>query len=511
MKTNPIAPKRPLSGHNDWPLIRRLLRDYIGRQKLTLVFAVLCMAGGATMTPLLAWLLNPAIKLIFLEKRTDMLLVIPAAVIGTVVVRAALDFGQTALTQSIGQRIVAQVQRDMVRSLIALDLQRLNLVHSGQFISNFLYDATLLRDAITKGIAAIAKEFLTLVFLIALMLWQNWVLTLVSAVTLPAIALVTKNLGRSVRKASTRGMEETSELSTALSEVLDGRRIVKAYGLEAQAIARTESRIDARLAHLMRSLRDRALSAPAADFFGGIAIAAVILVAGYEGVQGRLELNEFASFIAAMLFAQQPVRNLSQLWAVTTEGLGAAKRVFALIDTKPSIVDDPSAKPLRIAAPPFGGHVRFENVGFSYHPGQAALDQVSFDVPPGRKIALVGPSGAGKSTIFSLLLRFYDAEAGRIAIDGQDIRSVTIESLRSHLALVTQEPFLFDDTVAANIGYGRDGTTFDQIQAAAKSAAAHDFIAQLPNGYDTRVGEGGLRLSGGQRQRIAIARAMLRD
>jgi len=511
MKTNPSATSHTPSGQNDWPLIRRMLRDYIGRQKLTLVFAVLCMAGGATMTPLLAWLLNPAIKLIFLEKRTDMLLVIPAAVIVTVIVRAALDFGQTALTQSIGQRIVAQVQRDMVRSLIALDLQRMNLVHSGQFISNFLYDATLLRDAVTKGIAAIAKEFLTLIFLVTLMLWQNWVLTLVSAATLPAIALVTKNLGRSVRKASTRGMEETSELSTALSEVMDGRRIVKAYGLETQAIGRTEARIDARLAHLMRSLRDRALSAPAADFFGGIAIAAVILVAGYEGVQGRLELNEFASFIAAMLFAQQPVRNLSQLWTVTTEGLGAAKRVFALIDTKPSIVDEADAKPLRIAAPPFGGHVRFENVSFSYHPHQAALEGVSFDVPPGQKIALVGPSGAGKSTIFSLLLRFYDAEAGRIVIDGQNIRAVTIETLRSQLALVTQEPFLFDDTIAANIGYGRAGATADDIQAAAKTAAAHEFIAQLPNGYETRVGEGGLRLSGGQRQRIAIARAMLRD
>jgi subfamily B ATP-binding cassette protein MsbA len=188
--------------------------------------------------------------------------------------------------------------------------------------------------------------------------------------------------------------------------------------------------------------------------------------------------------------------------------------VFALIDTKPSIVDASDAKPLRIAPPPFGGHVRFENVGFSYHPDQAvqaAVEAVSFDVAPGQKIALVGPSGAGKSTVFSLLLRFYDAEAGRIAIDGQDIRAVTIESLRGHLALVTQEPFLFDDTIAANIGYGREGATLDQIESAARAAAAHEFIVQLPKGYDTRVGEGGLRLSGGQRQRIAIARAMLRD
>jgi len=511
MKTNPAAPRSPASGQSDLSLIGRLLHDYIGRRKLTLAFAVFCMAGGAAMTGLLAWLLDPAIRYVFLEKRAQMVLLIPAAIVAAVTLRAALNFGETALTNMVGQRIVADTQRDMVRSLIGLDLQRLNLVHSGQFISNFLYDATLLRDAVTKGIAGLAKELLSLIFLASVMIYQDWRLSLVSVLVLPVIGWVTRNLGKTMQKASTKGMVETGELSTALSEILDGRRIVKAYGLETKVAARAEERIERRLGHLLRSLKARALSAPAADFFGGLAVAAVILYAGYEGLQGRLALNQFASFIGAMLLAQQPVRNLSQLWTITTEGLGAAKRVFALIDTKPAIVDSADAKPLRIAPPPFGGHVRFEQVGFSYHPGQAALDAVGFDVPPGQKIALVGPSGAGKSTIFSLLLRFYDAEGGRILIDGQDIREVTIESLRAHLALVTQDAFLFDDTIAANIGYGRDGATGDAIEAAAKAAAAHEFISQLPRGYETRVGEGGLRLSGGQRQRIAIARAMLRD
>jgi subfamily B ATP-binding cassette protein MsbA len=511
MKTNLSGPNGKPASDSDLALITRLLRGYVGRQRLTLAAAVFCMAGGAAMTALLAWLLDPAIRYVFLEKRSDMVLLIPLAIIAAVTLRAALNFGETALTNIVGQNIVADTQRDMVRSLIALDLHRLNLVHSGQFISNFLYDATLLRDAVTKGIAGLAKELLSLIFLASVMIYQNWRLSLVSVLVLPVIGWVTRNLGKTMQKASTKGMVETGELSTALSEILDGRRIVKAYGLEAQVGARAEARITKRLGHLVRSLRARALSAPAADFFGGLAIAAAILYAGYEGLQGRLELSQFASFIGAMLLAQQPVRNLSQLWTVTTEGLGAAKRVFALIDTKPGIVDAPAAKPLRIAAPPFGGHVRFENVGFSYHPGQAALDAIGLDVAPGQKIALVGPSGAGKSTIFSLLLRFYDLESGRIAIDGQDIRNVTIESLRGQLALVTQEPFLFDDTIAANIGYGRAGATSEDIASAAKAAAAHEFIAQLPQGYETRVGEGGLRLSGGQRQRIAIARAMLRD
>jgi subfamily B ATP-binding cassette protein MsbA len=511
MRTNLPARSPLLSGNSDFALISRLLRDYLGQQKFTLGFAVFCMAGGAAMTGLLAWLLDPAIRYVFLEKRTDMVLLIPVAIVAAVTLRAVLNFGETALTNIVGQRIVAETQRDMVRSLIGFDLQRLNLVHSGQFISNFLYDATLLRDAVTKGIAGIAKELLSLIFLAAVMIYQDWRLSLVSVIALPVIGWVTRNLGRTMQKASTKGMVETGELSTALSEILDGRRIVKAYGLETPMAARAEERIDRRLAYLIQSLKARALSAPAADFFGGLAVAAVILYAGYEGLQGRLELNQFASFIGAMLLAQQPVRNLSQLWTVSTEGLGAAKRIFALIDTQPTIADAPNAQTLKIAPPPFGGHVRFDSVSYSYHPGQAALDELTLDIPAGQKIALVGPSGAGKSTVLSLLLRFYDAEDGRILIDGQDIRSLAIRSLRDNLALVTQDPFLFDDTISANIGYGRSDADMDEIAAAAKAAAAHEFITQLPYGYDTRVGEGGLRLSGGQRQRIAIARAMLRD
>jgi subfamily B ATP-binding cassette protein MsbA len=498
-------------GEGDFDYMVRLFRDYAGRQKLTVAFAAFCMAGGAAMTAVLAWLLDPAIRLVFLEKRADMVLLVPLLVVAAVLLRAALNYGESALSNSIGQRVIADIQRDMVRSMVAFDIAKLNLVHSGQFISNFLYDATLLRDAVTKGISGLAKEFLSLFFLASVMIYQDWRLSLMSVVVLPIIFWVTSNLGRTVLKGSTKGMVETGELATALSEILDGRRIIKAYDLEEPASERAQARIDLRLRHLIRALKARALSAPASDFFGGLAIAGAILYAGYEGLAGRLELNQFASFIGAMLLAQLPVRNLSQLWTITTEGIGAAKRVFMLIDTKPGIVDAENAKPLKVAPLPFGGNVRFENVSFGYHPGKLALDRVSFDVAPGKKIAFVGPSGAGKSTIFNLLLRFYEVDDGRIAIDGQHIRDVTIKSLRASMALVTQESFLFDESVAANILYGRPGATRDDVIAAATSAAAHEFIMQLSDGYETRVGEGGLRLSGGQRQRIAIARAMLRD
>jgi ATP-binding cassette, subfamily B, bacterial MsbA len=506
-----LRPPRASLRQGDFALLGRLLKDYLGPQKWALAAAALCMLGSAVTPPAIAWLVQPAVQYFFIQPQGDMLMLIPVALVGIVLLRAVCNFGEAALMGTIGQRITAGTLADMAKSIVAFDLKGLNAVHSGEFISSFLYDAALLRDAVAKGIAACGKEILSLAFFAALMLYQSWRLTLISIVVLPVIAIVTRNLGRTVRKATGQGMTESGALATAIAEMLDGRRIVKAYGLEQRTLQNVQARIDARLRSLLKVLRSSAVSAPAADFFGGLAFAVVLLVSGYLSTQGQLTADRFASFVAAMLLAQSPVRNLSNLWTVTTSGLPAAKRVYEIIDTKPTIADAPDAEPLRVSAPPFGGNVRFENVSFGYVPGKSALNGVSFDVAPGKKIAFVGPSGAGKSTVFNLLLRFYEPDGGRIAIDGQDIRDVTMDSLRTAIALVTQEPFLFDETIGANIGYGHLDASQDEIIAAAQSAAAHAFIAQLPEGYDTRVGEGGLRLSGGQRQRIAIARAMLRQ
>lgn len=496
---------------SDFALIWRLLHDYLRRRISKVVFAVICMVGSSAMTGALAWMLNPAVKEIFMNKNADMLVLIPVAVVGIVFLRGAFDYGASTSVNSVGQSIVADSQRDMFNSFIRFDLDKLNAVHSGQFVSQFLYDATLLRESVTKGIAGIGKELLSLIFLAGVMISQNWRLSVISVIVLPIIGYAARELGKRMRRATTKTMKETGELSTVLVETLDGRRIVKAYGLETNAVDRADNRISRRLKFLIKGVRARGLSVPVADFLGGIAIAGVVAYAGYEGIHGRLELNQFAAFLGAMLLAQQPVRQLSQLWSITTEGLGAAKRIFEMIDTKPQIVDAPRAKPLVIAPPPLGGNVRFKNVSFSYHKGAAALDNLSLDFPAGKKIALVGPSGAGKTTIFNLLLRFYEADSGTIEIDGQNIAAVTLASLRNTMALVTQEPFVFDESIRANIAYGRAGANEDEIVEAAKAAAAHEFIMATPEGYDSRVGEGGLRLSGGQRQRLAIARAMLRN
>ena len=513
---NPSATARslpiPAAGRlGDWAIIKRLVRNYLGHRTAALVVAALCMVTAAALNGALAWLLDPLTNLIFLQHRADMLLPVALAIVGVVALRAVATFGQDNIVNGIAERIVSDVQRDMFHSQVGQDIAALNDVHSGELISKFLNDANLLRGAITRGVAGIGFQLVTLIVLAGLMIYQDWQLALISVLVLPLVALVTQRLSRSLKKSSTRGMEETGELSRTLGEVLGGRHIIKAYNLESYAAKSADARITSRLKYILKAVRSRSAAVPATDLLGGIAAALTFVYAGYQGLHGQLPINKFLSFVAAMILAQQPVRMLSSLWTISTEGLSAANRIFAVIDQTPQIVDRAGAKPLDIAPPPKGGAIRFDNVDFSYHDGAEALERISMDIPPGQKIALVGPSGAGKSTIFNLLLRFYDVDAGSIAIDGQDIRDVALSSLRDHIALVTQEAILFDETVADNIALGRRDASREEIVAAAKAAAADGFIRELANGYDTGIGEGGLKLSGGQRQRLAIARAMLRN
>ena len=495
----------------DFQIIKRLLRDYLGNQWGALTIAVVCMVITAGTNGALAAILNPAIKKIFLDKVPHMLVTIPLEIMGIVLLRAVTGFGEQYFTNSTAERIVAAVQRDMFHSQVRLDIGALNAVHSGEMISKFLYDAAMLRNAIIRGVAGLGKEIVTLIALLVVMLLQDWQLTLISLALLPAVAFVTQKLGRSLRKSSTRGMEETGVLARALSEALSGRRIIKAYNLEDHAAEIAYGRIARRLKYILKAVRSRSASVPSTDLIGGIAAAITVGFAGWQAMHGQLAINEFAAFVAAMLLAQQPVRNLSQLLAVSSEGLSAANRLFAIIDAKPRIVDGPAAKPLQIDQTQSIGGVAFERVSFEYQAGTPALEEVTLTIPAGKKVALVGPSGSGKTTIFNLLLRFYDPNAGTITIGGQDIRDITLKSLRENIALVTQESILFDESIAQNISLGRPGADREAITIAAKAAAADGFIRAIEGGYDATVGEGGLKLSGGQRQRIAIARAMLRD
>jgi subfamily B ATP-binding cassette protein MsbA len=333
---------------------------------------------------------------------------------------------------------------------------------------------------------------------------MNWQFALIVCVIFPFVGLSTRRLGRKTRKSSAKGQQETGKLTTILSETFEGARMVKAYGMEQREIERARASVDTRLGHLMKVVRARAAASPTTEALGGIAVAVVIYIGG---TSETLTLGTLTAFIYAALTAYQPLKSLATMQTALQEGLAAADRIFTILDIKPTITERNDARPLQVN----GGEIRLEAVSFRYAADKTALDGISLAVPPGKKAALVGASGAGKSTLLNLVPRFYDATQGSVKIDGQDVRDVTLASLRRSVALVSQELTLFDDTIRANIAYGRPEASQSEIENAARHAAAHDFIMGLPQGYDTPVGENGVKLSGGQRQRIAIARAMLRD
>ena len=490
-------------------LLGRMLRSYLRPYLWLLGASILLNVLIAATTGALPWFIQQAVDEVFNNKNSNMLLLVPIGVIVISLVKGLATYGSNVIMNFVGQRSTANLQRDLFARLVRGDLAYVAQRHSGIYISVFMNDATRLRDTVSHIIIALIRHLLTVVALIAFMFTINWHLALVyTLIVIPVGIAAMRRLGRVTRSASQQGLEETGEFSTLIAETLSGLRIVKAYGQENDQIDRAGTTIDRVLEFTMRAVRARAAASPAIEALGGVAVAAIIFIGGYQSMQGNLTAGEFMGFITALLAVYQPLRSVANMQTVLQEGVAAGKRVFAILDAHDLILDNDKAQTLKVS----NGALRFDNVSFQYegreHP---ALNSVSIEVKPGQSVALVGASGSGKSTLLNLVLRFFDVSQGQIEIDGQDIREVTLDSLRRATALVTQDPFLFDDTIANNIAYGSPSADGAAIERAAKQAAAHEFITKLPQGYDTRVGESGLRLSGGQKQRIAIARAMLKN
>jgi ATP-binding cassette, subfamily B, bacterial MsbA len=486
-----------------WRLAREFMRPHAPR--IAVAFLLMGIAAGSTAAR--AWLMQPVLDRIFVGRDGSLLLLIAGGALAIAIVKGLADYGEAVLMARVGQRVIADVQIALFGRLMRADLAYFHAHPSGTLISRFTSDAVLLRSAAANVLGGIGKDALTVVFLVGVMFYQDWLLALVSFFVFPLAIRPIIGIGRRMRRVSANTQAEIGQLTTMLSQTFQGARLVKAYGMEAYEERRAAGLFERLFALIDRATRTRSRASPMMETLGGAAIAVVILYGGHQVITGARTPGAFFSFVTALLLAYQPLKSLANLNASLQEGLAAAQRIFQVLDVEPTIRDMPGARPLHVA----GGEIRFDQVRFGYAPGAVALDDVSLTVPAGRTVALVGASGAGKSTILNLIPRFFDVEEGSIAIDGQDIRTVTLASLRGAVALVAQEVTLFDDTLRANIAYGRFGASAAEIEAAARAAGADEFIRDLPDGYDTQVGEHGVRLSGGQRQRLAIARAMLKD
>ena len=503
LSTNPNEVKPAHTGK----LIKRLFSEHVKRHFGWLTFALSLMMIVAGTTAGLAFLMETILDDVFTAKDRTSLYFAASVVMGLFVLKGLATYGQTVIMSFVGQRILADLQKRMYGHLIAADLSFFHNNPSGGLIAHFINDVEKMRGTVAGVITAIGRDSLTLLFLIGVMFYQDWLLTLASFFAFPTAILPLVKIGKKIRKVSANTQNEIGQFTTLLNETFVGIRHVKASGMEAYEKSRASILIEKIFTLVFRAARTKAAAYPIMETLGGTAIVIVICYGGWQVIEGTRSTGTFFSFVTALLLAYDPVKKLVNLNAQLQEGLAATERVFKILDIQPLVIDHPNATNINKVK----GDINFENTSFSYIKNTPLLDNITLKIEAGKTVALVGHSGAGKTTILNLISRFFDPISGRITLDGNDIKEITITSLRSNLSLVSQDITLFNDTIAANICYGAPERSLTNIIQAATNAAAHEFIMGLPKGYDTIVGENGVKLSGGQRQRIAIARAMLKN
>jgi len=486
-------------------LYRRLL-ELIKPYWIKLAFAMVCMIFVSLLTSAQAFLVKPALDDIFLKRDEKTLLFLPLAIIFLFLLKGLFNYAQAYLMNYVGLRIVADLREKLYHHIQRLSLSFFTKTSTGTIISRITYDVGLIQSSVSNAITGFIKDVFTIIGLIGVLFYQHWKLALLALIIFPLAVFPIKEFGKRLRKFSRKGLQRMGSLTTLLHETITGNRIVKAFNMEDYEMRRFSQENERFFKVFLKRVRVRAISHPLMELLGGIGVALLIWVGGYSVLRGDLTPGTFFSFMAALLMLYAPIRDLSKVNLEIQEGLAAAGRVFELLDTELEIKDEDGAIPL----PPISKGIEFRDVYFKYD-GEPVLEGINLSVRVGETIAIVGMSGAGKTSLVNLLPRFYDIEEGEILIDGHDIRKVTLKSLRDQIGLVTQQTILFNDTVRNNIAYGSPNRSEEEIIEAAKAANAHEFIQKLPQGYDTLIGEQGVKLSGGERQRIAIARALLKD
>ena len=488
------------------PLLVRVWRVWLSPHRGTLAVVLVLIAVVGAATGLYPALIKAAFDA-FDHKDTSALAYGPVVVIAVTAVRGFALLGQTVLTNRVVTRVEADMQAALYAHLIEADLAQLGRESPAAFTQRFTTDFAFIKEALTRISTVLLRDVAMLVGLVAALVWMDPVLTLVAAVTVPFVAGPIGRIGRKLRRVSTTTQEQMGATASLIAESLQGVRVAKTYGMEGYLKARARTALDEVRRLKMKAANARGRLDPLLEIGGGLAVAGVLVLVGNRVMSGERTVGDFTGYVAALLLAAQPARALGTLNAILQEAAAALRRYFDLMDEAPTIREAPGAPALAVAA----GAIRFEGVLFRYRADAPALEGIDLDVAAGSTTALVGRSGSGKSSLLNLVPRLYDVTGGRVLIDGQDVRGVTLASLRGAVAVVSQEVTLFDDTVAANIGFGRPGASEAEIAAAAEAAAAHGFVSRLPEGYAFRVGPGGQRLSGGERQRIALARAFLKD
>ena len=488
-------------------IFKRLYEDYskkyLGKIILSAILSILVAASTSS----IAWLLDPAIKKIFIEKDQSLLLIIPLGIILAFSVKGISLYMARAIMISVAEEIKKTLQVHMLSSLINSDTQTIDQKHSGKFISNVTYDVSHITNLLSNAVLNLFKDSLTLIGLLFVMFYQNWKLSLIAIIMIPLASVSARTLGKRMNKVATEAQEKTGFLTTYLVELFKNHKLTKIFQKEKFEMDRAESHLHQVKEKTKKIALVMVRLTPIMEILTGIMIAILIFYSGKLILKSEIDVNNFFSFLAAMMLAYQPVRTLASLNVIVNQGLSAANRILPIIDTKNKIFSLPDSNDIKIS----DAKINFDNVKFAYETQEGdVLKGINLEFKGGKMTSLVGHSGSGKSTILNLIPRFYDVGSGEIKIDNQSINKIRLESLRQHISLVSQETTLFDDTVKNNIKYANSAASDEEIIEVAKLSYCHEFIENLPNKYETLIGEDGVRLSGGEKQRISIARAMLK-
>ena len=486
----------------------RVFNSYVKKHFYKLIIALFLSLVVAGSTGAIAWLLDPAVKKIFIDQDTTMMLLIPIAIALSFTIKGASLYTARIILIKISNNVVKTMQTQLASCILKSDINTIESKHSGKYLAHFFYDVGQVSQLVGSGVLNLMKDSLTLIVLVGLMFYQNWNLALFALIMMPLAAIVAKSLGKRIKKAVTESTKIEGGLTSYLSEVIKGTRMIKIYQQENFEFDRSTKKIDERTNIQIKIGNILIRATPIMEILTGIMIGGFVYYSGFMIANGQMQINNFFSFLTAMMLAYQPIRSLATINMLFNQGAVGADRVFNVLDAEPSIREISSASNLNIKK----GTIKFEEVNFSYaNTKKEAIKNINISIEGSTTVALVGHSGAGKSTIVNLLPRFYDPQKGAVYIDEQNISSVTLSSLRKNISMVSQDIVLFDDTVRANVAYANMSASEKQIKEACDLAAAGEFIENLPQKFETIIGENGVRLSGGEKQRISIARAFLKN